>query len=136
MDFDGQHPTLPWLVLPSCGEARHPFPPQTSGFPFGSSVEPSLKQGHTASAHLRTFFFFFFNPLYCLQKYLKRSGLLLIVFHFGFCHSLHIRSINKGRSCSACAVNSAGSLQVPGRPMCAHMSKWRRSKHSLLPPQS
>lgn len=42
---DGQH-IKPWPVLIRCVRVeRHPCTPQTTGFMFGSSLEPSLKAG-------------------------------------------------------------------------------------------
>lgn len=56
----------------------------------------------------------------------KGSGLLLVVFHFGFSHSLKIGSMRKGRSCPVCAVHGAGSMQMQGHPCVhAHVSVWR-----------
>lgn len=65
-----------------------PCPSKTSGFPFGSSIEPSLKTEPCCQG-LPSDFFFFFKPSFkSTEMSYKGSGLLLVVFHFGFSHSL------------------------------------------------
>lgn len=81
-------PSCPGL----CQVGRCPCLPQTLGCLFGSSLEPSLKAGPCCQ-HLPSDFFFFFKPfLESTEMSYKGSGLLLVVFHFGFSHSLKISS--------------------------------------------
>lgn len=64
-----------------CLVGRCPCPSKTSGFPFGSSLEPSLKTGPCCQGRLQTVFLFLFLTLFRVYRNVlyKGSGLLLVV---------------------------------------------------------
>lgn len=52
----------------------------------------------------------------------KGSGLLLVVFHFGFSHFLKIISMRKGRRCHVHAAHETKAMHVRVSHVCAHAS--------------
>lgn len=67
-----------------CLVGRCPCPSKTSGFLFGSSLEPFLKAGPCCQGSPSDFFFFFFfKPSFeSTEMSFKGSGLLLVSFWF------------------------------------------------------
>lgn len=62
-----------------------------------------------------------------LKKCLTKDGLLFVVFHFGFSHSLKISSTKKGRRYHVWAAHGANSIHAWRHSMCVHMCvlMWR-----------
>lgn len=130
--FDGQHPKLPWPVLLSGVLAWESTTTTTSPTPdfrvsIGSSLEPSFKAGPCCQGLLSEFFL---SSLESTEMSYKGSGLLSVLFCFGFSHSLEIGSMRKGRSCCVCAVHRLAPRRCKGVP-CVRTCVWRWG--TLLP---
>lgn len=103
----------------ACGEA--PPHPQTSGFAFGSSLEPPLKSRAMLPGSA---FRLFFNPLASTETSQRiRSALSCVPFCF--LPPLKNQSMRKGRSCCVCAAHGPALCRCEG-VTCACTHVWRR----------
>lgn len=93
-------------------------PPPTSGFMFGSSLEPSLEAGPCCQG-LPSVLFLFFLPSRVYRNVLQRIRSALSCVLVWFLPLLENQSMRKGRSCYVCAAHELALCRCKG-VMCTH----------------
>lgn len=113
-------PSCPGL----CQVGRRPCPPQTSGFPFGSSLESSLKAGPCCQRLPSDFFFFFLTLFRVYRNVLQRIRSALSCVSFWFLPLLknQFHEERQKLSCMCCARGQFhAGVRVSHAYMCVNM---------------